>query len=161
MPEPAVTQTAPASPAALVPTPAPVQRSLLQIAAPSSASVGQQFSLDMKISDVIDLANAPFVLTYDPVFVDFVAISEGTFMKKDGKPTVFNSKADSATGAVTVMLGRAAGNSGVSGSGTLATASFRAKNQGPASFAFRNTAFTTSNASHLNILPFSTAVDIR
>ena len=43
----------------------------------------------------------------------------------------------------------------------LAVASFRAKNQGPASFAFRNAAFTTSYGAALNILPFSTAVDIR
>ncbi len=160
-PEPAVAQPAPAPSAALVPAPAPAPRTLLQIAAPSTASVGQQFSLDIKISDVNDLATAPFVLTYDPVFVDFVSISEGAYMKKDGKPTTFGSQTDTVAGTVTVTLARAAGNSGVSGGGTLATVSFRAKNQGPASFAFRNTAFTTANGSALNILPFSTAVDIR
>jgi general secretion pathway protein D len=160
-PEPVVTQPVPVPPAALVPAPASVQRSLLQIAAPSSVTVGQQFSLDIKISDVTDLASAPFVLTYDPIFVDFVAISEGTFMKKDGKPTTFSSMFNSAAGTVTVKSGRTAGNSGVSGGGTLATASFKAKNQGPASFTFRSAAFTTSNGSALNILPFSTAVDIR
>ena len=141
--------------------PVQVQRSLLQIAAPSSVTVGQQFSLDIKISDVKDLANAPFLLTYDPIFVDFISVSEGTFMKKDGKPTAFNSKTDAAAGTVTVTLGRTAGNAGVSGGGTLATALFRAKNQGPASFAFRNAAFTSSYGAALNILPFSTAVDIR
>ena len=159
--ESVVTQPAPVPSAGLVPAPAQVQRTLLQIAAPSSVTVGQQFSLDIKISDVKDLANAPFVLTYDPIFVDFVAISEGSFMKKDGKPTTFSSKSDAAAGTVTVTLGRTAGGSGVSGAGTLSTASFRAKNQGPASFAFRNAAFTTSYGSALNILPFSTAVDIR
>ena len=151
-PEPVVTQPVPAPPAALVSAPAPVQRSLLQIAAPSSVTVGQQFSLDIKISDVKDLANAPFVLTYDPIFVDFVAISEGTFMKNDGKPTTFRSVSNSVTGTVSVIAGRAPGNSGVSGGGTLATASFRAKNQGPASFAFRNTAFTAANNPSIRVL---------
>ncbi len=151
----------PAPSAALITTPAPVQRSLLQIVAPASTTVGQQFSLDIKISDVTDLAKAPFVLTYDPVFVDFVAMSEGPLMKKDGKTTTFSSTTDAASGTVTVSLLRAPGNSGVSGGGVLAVASFRAKNQGPASFAFRNTAFTTSYGTVLNILPFSTAVDIR
>jgi general secretion pathway protein D len=140
---------------------APIQRSLLQIAAPSSVTVGKQFNLDIKISDVKDLANAPFVLSYDPIFVDFVSISEGTLMKKDGAATTFSSKADNASGTVTVTLVRAPGSSGVSGGGTLATASFRAKNQGPASFAFRNAAFTSAFGAALNILPFSTAVDIR
>jgi general secretion pathway protein D len=148
-------------PATVVPKPAQVKRTLLQIAAPSSVTVGQQFSLDIKISEVKDLANAPFVLTFDPVFVDFVAISEGAFLKKDGKPTVFSSKSDSAGGTVTVTLGQVAGNDGVSGGGMLATVSFRAKNKGPASFAFKNTAFTSSSGSALNVLPFSTAVDIR
>jgi len=160
-PEPVATQPASVSPATLIPAPAPAQRSLLQIAAPSSVNVGQQISLDIKISDVTDLANVAYVLTYDPVFVDFVAISEGSFMKKDGKSTAFSSKTDSVAGAVTVSLKRTAGNSGVSGGGTLVAASFRAKNQGPAGFGFRNTEFTTSYGSSLNILPFSTAVDIR
>ena len=161
-PTPAPT-AAPIATVAPVPVPASVstQRSLLQIAAPSSAAVEQQFSLDIKISDVTDLANAPFSMTYDPAFVDFVEIIEGTFMKKDGKPTAFSSVSNSANGTVTVMLGLIAGNGGVSGGGTLATASFRAKNKGPASFAFKKSAFTSSNGSALNILPFSTAVDIR
>jgi general secretion pathway protein D len=148
-------------PAAAVPAPVPTRRGLLQIAAPSSAPVGQQFALDIKVSDVEDLATAPFVLAYDPALVDFIAISEGAFMKTDGKATDFGSMADSVGGTVAVTLGRKAGNGGVSGAGTLATASFRAKKQGSASFAFKNVVFGASSGSTLNILPFSTAVDIR
>jgi general secretion pathway protein D len=140
---------------------APAQRSLLQIAAPSSAQVGQQFNLDIKINEVKDLAKAPFTLTYDPVFVDFVAVNEGALMKKDGKQTIFTSTVDAAAGTVTISLKQAPGNPGVTGGGVLATASFRAKNQGPASFAFRNTAFESAYGAALTVLPFSTAVDIR
>lgn len=149
------------APNLLATAPVPSQRSLLQIAAPPSATVGQQFSLDIKINDVTDLFSAPFVLTYDPNFVDFMTISEGTLMNRDGKQTAFTSRSDAAGGTVTVELVRGAGNSGVSGGGTLATAIFRAKNQGPANFAFRSTAFTSASGAALNILPFSTAVDIR
>ena len=146
---------------ALVPAPIPVGRSLLQIAAPLSTTVGQQFSLDIKIGEVNDLVSAPFVLKYDPALVDFVAIGEGPFMKKDGKPTTFGSMADSVAGTVTVTLGIAPGNSGVSGGGTLATASFRAKKLGLANFAFGKSAFEASLGAALDVLPFSTAVDIR
>jgi general secretion pathway protein D len=162
LPVPFPTPVPAGAPPAVAPKPStPLQRSLLQIAAPSSATVGQQFSLEIKISDVIDLAKAPFMLTFDPVFVDFVTITEGTLMKKDGKPTTFSSKTDFAAGTVTVTLERSPGNGGVTGAGSLIAASFRAKKQGPASFAFRNTAFTSSEGAPLNILPFSTAVDIR
>lgn len=145
----------------LISSPAPVKRSLLQLTSPASAAIGQQFSMDIKISDVADLAKAPFVLTYDPVFVDFVAITEGTFMKNDGKPTTFSGKNDAVAGTVSVALARDAGNAGVVGGGVLATVSFRAKNQGAANFAFRNAAFVSAYGSSLNVLPFSTAVDIR
>ncbi|MBW4055091.1 MAG: type II secretion system protein [Proteobacteria bacterium] len=158
---PVVTPSTPLLPTALVPAAVPVQRSLLQIAAPSTVTVGQLFSMDIKVSEVKDLANAPFDLTYDPELVDFVAISEGPFMKNDGKQTSFGSMADPVAGVVTVTLERAAGVGGVTGDGTLATASFKAKKQGSANFAFKNATFGSSSAAALNILPFSTAVDIR
>jgi general secretion pathway protein D len=155
----APTQTAPASPTAI--TPPPVQRGLLQIAAPSSVTVGQQFSVEVKVSGVVDLASAPFVLTFDPIFVEFVSITEGAFMRKDGKPTSFSGKPDASGGTVSVTLSRSASSGGVSGAGALATALFKAKKQGPASFAFRNSTFSAVNGSAVPILPFSTAVDVR
>jgi general secretion pathway protein D len=81
-------------------------------------------------------------------------------MKKDGKNIRFSSTVDAASGAVTVTLERAAGSVGISGGGSLASALFRAKNQGPANFAFRSVNFVSSYGAALNILPFSTAVDI-
>ena len=160
---PPVTSVPPVSepPARPKPATAENQRGLLQIAAPSFVPVGQQFSLDIKISDLKDLANAPFLLTYDPVFVEFVSISEGALLKSDGKLTTFSSKANPAAGTVDVTLVRTAGSGGVSGGGTLATLLFKAKNKGPSSFGFKNSTFTSSNGAVLNILPFSTAVDIR
>jgi len=153
--------SAPATVPATAPAAAPAQRALLQIAAPSSSTIGQQFGVDIKVTGVTDLANASLVLTYDPIFVEFVSMAEGPFLKKDGKPTTFSSKADTAGGAVSVSLSRVSGSGGVSGGGVMATAMFRAKNQGPASFAFRNVAFSTANGASQNILPFSTAVDVR
>ncbi|MFZ4855355.1 MAG: cohesin domain-containing protein [Desulfuromonadaceae bacterium] len=152
----------PSSTPAAAPKPAATtQRSLLQIAAPSSVPVGQQFSLDIKISDAKDLANAPFVFTYDPIFVEFVSISEGALLKSDGKPTTFSGKADAAAGTVNVTLVRSPGTGGITSGGTLATVLFKAKNKGPSSFAFKNSMFTSSTGAPLSILPFSTAVDIR
>jgi len=139
----------------------PPQRGLLQITAPTSIALGQQFSLEVKVSDVKELASAPLVLTYDPIFVEFVSAAEGSFLKKDGKLVAFSSKADAASGTVTITLARAAGSGGVTGAGTLVSAMFRAKNQGPASFGFRNVSFSSADGKPLTILPFTTAVDIR
>ena len=137
------------------------QRGLLQITAPSSILLGQQFSLEVKVSDVNELASAPLVLTYDPIFVEFVSATEGSFLKKDGKLVTFSSKVDAASGTVTITLARGAGSGGVSGDGTLVSALFRAKKQGSASFGFRNVSFSSADGKPVTILPFSTAVDIR
>jgi len=157
---PAGKQLQPPAPAQKPAAPAAPQRGLLQITAPSTLTIGQQFSLGVNVSDVKELASAPVVLTYDPVFVDFISAAEGNFLNKDGKPTVFSSKADAASGTVTVSLARGTGTGGVSGNGTLFLAMFRAKNQGPASFGFRNVNFTAADGRPLSMLPFSIVVEV-
>jgi general secretion pathway protein D len=149
-----------AKPATPAPPAAP-QRGLLQINAPSTIPVGKQFSVDVKVNDVRELSSAPFVLTYDPIFVEFVSAAEGGFLKKDSKPTTFFSRADAASGSVAIGLARGAGVGGVSGEGTLVSAVFRAKNQGPASFGFRNVNFASADGKPLTMLPFSVVVDIK
>ena len=85
-----------AKPAAKAATPAPQQRGLLQITTPSSVSIGQQFSLDIKVSNINDLSAASFVLTYDPVFVEFISAAQGDLLKSDGKPATFSNTTDKA-----------------------------------------------------------------
>jgi general secretion pathway protein D len=134
---------------------------MLQIAAPSSVAVGQQFTVDVKVSAVTDLVNAPFALSYNPASVEFVSMTEGPFLKGDGKQTTFSSKADAAGGAVSVNLSRTTGSGGVSGGGSLVTATFRAKKAGPAGFAFKSVGFSGVSGAALTVLPFSTEVQIR
>jgi len=140
--------------------PVPAKRGLVQISAPAGIAVGQQFYADIKAGDVQDLAGAPFVLTYNPALVEFVMATEGTFLKKGGKPTVF-SFSSNAAGTLTVKLERSPNSGGVSGNGTLVSALFRAKSKGTASFGFSSVNFTSSDGKPLEMLPFSTAVDVR
>jgi general secretion pathway protein D len=153
---PAAVEILPAPPK---PAPAPVARGLVQIAAPASIAVGQQFYVDVKAGDVQGVAAAPFTLAFNPQSVDFVSATEGTFMKRDGAPTQFSATA--ANGLLTVNVSRPGAATGVSGNGTLVSALFKAKNKGPASFGFRNVSFTTVDGKPLEILPFSTSVDVR
>jgi general secretion pathway protein D len=150
----------PTAPSVAPSTPAPLQRTMLQIAAPSTVVAGQQFTVEVKVSAVNDLVNAPFVLSYNPVSVEFVSMMEGPFLKGDGKPTTFSSKADAVGGAVSVSLSRTSGSGGVSGGGSLATATFRAK-KAAAGFAFKSVGFSGVNGAAINVLPFSTEVQIR
>lgn len=163
-PQPLVPGQAPAGaslPVAAQNAAEPGQRGFLQIGAPASTSVGQLFTLDVKATSLNDLSAAPFVLTFDPIFVEFVSASEGDFLRKGGVATIFGSAVNAATGTVSINLARAPGNVGTSGAGTLASLAFRAKQKGPASFGFRNVSFTTSDNRPLTVLPFSAAVEIK
>ncbi len=134
-------------------------RGLIQLAAPATISLGQQFYVDVKLADIQDLVNGTFAMTFNPIFVEFVSAAEGTFMKRDGKPATFS--ATPSNGQLSVTIARGAIVGGISGNGTIASVLFRAKNKGPASFGFRSVAFTNSEGATQEILPFSTSVDVR
>jgi general secretion pathway protein D len=140
---------------------APAQRGFLRINAPASAIVGQQFTLEVKATSISDLNAAPFVLTYNPAFVEFISAGEGGFLRKDGVSTVFGSAVSAVTGTVSVNLARGPGSVGVSGEGTIASLVFRAKQKGLSSFGFSNVGFSASDGRPLTILPFSSAVEIK
>jgi general secretion pathway protein D len=136
-------------------------RGLIKTVAPTGIKVGQQFSIDAMISLVQNLAGTPFTLSYDPNSVEFVSAVEGSFLNQDGKPTNFSASTDAAGGTVTVAMARTAGSGGVSGGGTLATFTFKAKKQGLAKFWFSKVNFTTADGVPFEMVPFVRPVDIR
>ncbi len=141
--------------------PSPPKRGLVQIAAPAGVDIGQQFSVDIKAGDVQDLAGAALVLSYNPNLVEFISAAEGGFLKKDGKATIYSATASAAEGILTINLSRAPNSGGISGAGTLVSALFRAKSKGAASFGFQRVSFTSADGKPLEMLPFSTAVNVR
>lgn len=138
-----------------------IKRGLMQIVVPSTVKLGEQFTLDVKVSDIQQLMNSPFVLTFDPVFFNFVSASEGNFLKQDGKQTTFSTAVDSGSGTVNVKLALNSGNSAVSGNGVLLSIRFKAKNQGSANFSFRNVNLQSPDGKTLAVLPFSASVDVK
>jgi general secretion pathway protein D len=158
----AVTSDAAAAPAIAPPVaPVPPKPGLVQIAAPAGIDVGQQFDVDIKAGDAQNLTSAFLILSYDPRLVDYVSAAEGSFLKKDGKPTTFSSTANSSNGTLIINLSRTPNNGGISGTGTLASALFRAKGKGAASFGFQRVSFTSADGKPLEMLPFSTSVNVR
>lgn len=104
--------------------------------------VGDQFTLAIEADQVSELFSAPFYLLYDPELLEFIGLAEGKFLKRDGSPTIFIYTVEPDKGQVVVGLSRLGEVEGISGSGTLALATFKAKNPGTASVAFQNVDFT-------------------
>ncbi|KAF0218296.1 MAG: proteinral secretion pathway protein [Geobacteraceae bacterium] len=165
-PPPSQAPPAAGTPQAQAPVPVPppqqpISRALVNITAPKSVKVNDQFTVEIKASDVSNLYNAPFILVYDPIFLDFVGAAEGSFLKQDGKPTSFRTTVDKNTGQVTIALNRVGDVGGVSGAGTLLTATLKARNKGPASFGFMGVNFTDPAGKPLDAVPYNAVVEVQ
>lgn len=153
-----VPQTVTASTVAAAPEPS--VRGSLNISAPAAVDLGSQFKVEVRVSDVKGLTKAPFVLLYDPIFIEYVGAVEGTFLNRDGKPTSFNAQADKGTGRVSITMART-GAEGIDGAGPLLTVTFAAKNKGPASLGLQNVTFTDQANRPLDIIPYNTVVEVK
>ncbi len=82
-------------------------------------------------------------------------------MKQDGKATDFKPTIDKVTGQIAVNISRHMDLGGISGSGTLMTATFKAKNEGPAAMGFVDVNFTALGGKPLETLSYSSVVEVK
>jgi general secretion pathway protein D len=136
-------------------------RVILRFVAPKSVKVDDQFTADVQVSDAREMMSAPFTLMYDPLFLEFLSASEGDFLKKGGKQTLFRVTNDATTGRVTVGLTQVGDSPGVSGAGKLLSAVFRAKKGGPASIGFMGVNFRASGGKPLDVIPYNSVVEVK
>ena len=126
---PAETQPSEEEGAAVAPPPG---KGAVYVTAPTEVKVDQEFTAGVSLSDVTSLYGVSINLSYDPNLFEFVTVTEGGFLKQDGKSTSFMHAINAAEGRVTVGMTRLGGVGGVSGSGGLFSAVFRAKGEGTA-----------------------------
>jgi len=113
-------------------------------------TVDQEFSVKVQVHKVKDLFGAPFYLLYDPKLLDVKKVSQGDFLKKDGKKTAFLFKTDKQKGKIIVGLTRLGPVGGMEGEGTLVIVSFKALQAGHANVTFDQVDFKDS---HLTTIP--------
>lgn len=94
-----------------------------------TASVGQDFSVDINISNVTDLYGWEFYLSWNSSLLDWVSVSEGPFLKSGGD-TFFKYFLNTTDEHVVVDCTLEGQIPGVSGNGTLITVMLNATNVG-------------------------------
>lgn len=94
-----------------------------------TVNVGQNFTVEIKVSNVSDLYGWEFKLKWNPNLMNLVDIIEGSFLKQNGD-TFFAKKVNNSEGFIIVDCTLLGNITGVSGGGTLALAQFHAKVQG-------------------------------
>ncbi len=136
-------------------------RVTLRFTAPKTVKVDERFNAEVLTSETKDLVSAPFTLVYDPIFLEFISASEGDLLKKDAKQTLFRVTNDASSGRVTVGLTQVGDSAGVSGTGKLLSAVFRAKKAGPASIGFIGVNFRAVGGKPLEVVPYNAVVEVK
>ena len=105
----------------------------------TSASADGEVSLEVRVDNVKDLSSATVSLAFDSTVLDLKRVTEGNFLKGDGKNTSFISSSQPGGNSVDVQISRVAEEKGVSGSGTLFVVVFTGERAGATSRVdFRN-----------------------
>lgn len=107
-------------------------------------TVGQSFTVEVKVAEVSDLYGWEFKLKWNPNLLDLVDVMEGNFLKQRGD-TFFAKKANNTVGYVLVDCTLLGGVNGASGNGTLALVKFYAKVQGECILDLSETTLINSN----------------
>ena len=110
----------------------------------SNVTVGSLFTLDIRISGVLDLFGWELDLGFSPSgLVNALPATEGSFL--GAGQTFGGGTVDNGTGTITTMFSALSGITGVSGDGILASISFEALIDGTATFSLSNVMLIDSN----------------
>ena len=130
---------------------------------PSSGpiSIGEEVQVQVVVSNAENLFAAPFYFYYNPTALTLEMVSEGNFLNQDGGNTVFLKSVDPTQGRIIVGLSRLGSAPGMSGSGALATITFKAQAPGQASITLANVNFKDPKLNTLPVQVNSGVVEIR
>jgi hypothetical protein len=139
----------------------PAGPAVVRAVLPETVQVGDSLLVEVRIEDAVNVGSVPFHLRYPEDLVQFLPpATEGAFLGNDGTETIFLA-ADVGDGEIVVGASRLGGHSGASGSGILATFTFRASAAGTAPFAFTAASVKDPEAKNLpaSFVPASMRID--
>ena len=98
----------------------------------AAISPGEEFSVDLTVENITDLAGWESDIRFDPAALEVIQIQEGEFLKQQETRLTFWQPGviDNAIGEVTGVKAALLGAGGVTGIGTVLTITFKAKQIG-------------------------------
>ena len=140
-----------------MPKPGPA---VINFAAPTEASLGEEFAVTVKVRGVEQLYSAPLFVSYDPAILELLNISEGTFLKQAGQPTVFSSSPNRTTGQIIVGYKQGTGGTGATGSGDLFTLNFKPLAAGQTKLEVNRVNFRNPEGVRLQVVPETVTIEV-
>ena len=101
--------------------------------------LGDTFTVQVGIENVVDLAGWQFDIAFDPVVLEVLEVKEGDFLKQEGVTTFFQKGViNNRSGRITGFSSTRLSEGGVSGMGDMLSVSFKAKAEGKTQLTLRN-----------------------
>ena len=101
--------------------------------------LGDTFTVQLGVENVVDLAGWQFDIGFDPVVLEVLEVKEGDFLKQEGATTFFQKGViNNRSGRITGFSSARLSEGGVSGVGDLLSVSFKAKAKGRTQLTLRN-----------------------
>ncbi|MEW6102925.1 MAG: cohesin domain-containing protein [bacterium] len=106
-------------------------------------------TIDLMVEDQLDLYSSSFDLVFDPLLLGSITFTEGRFLNRDGKKTLFQGTI--TTGTITLGITRCGNVSGISGNGKLCSITFYGSSSGTSNIACKNLFFQNSKKESVGI----------
>jgi len=101
--------------------------------------LGDTFTVQLGVENVVDLAGWQFDIGFDPVVLEVLEVKEGDFLKQEGATTFFQKGViNNRSGRITGFSSARLSEGGVSGVGDLLSVSFKAKAKGRTQLTLRS-----------------------
>ena len=127
----------------------------------STIHQGDIFTLDISAENVHDLAGWQFDIAFDPAVLEAIEVSEGDFLKPEGRTTFFKKgRIDNATGEIAKLSSAKLSEGGVSGTGTLLSVTFTAKTAGQTQLRLENFQLAAINGVSISAGPLEVGITI-
>ena len=111
--------------------------------------IGQDFVVNISVSNVKDLFGWELKLEWNPSILDFVNATEGSFLKSTG-PTFFSPQYNATTSSVLVDCTLTGERAGVNGNGVLASIQLHVRGQGSCDLVLEDVKLVNSAVQSIN-----------
>jgi general secretion pathway protein D len=167
-PGPAATPPAPEPP-----TPAPAAEPKPAAPAPSTSvklsfgpavletKAGTTATVSLQLENATDLFSSPMRIRFDPKFLRLTAVKPGSLLSGDGQKIVFTENTMNDVGEASVVMNRAPGAGGISGSGSLVVLTFQVLGTGTTKVAVTDLMLRNSQLLPIPAVPPELPVTIR
>ncbi len=121
---------------------------------------GSTFVLNIVLAHGQDITSVPIQISYDPKVVQFVNVSNGDYLARDGQQVALVHRDDPAAGKLQVTAQRPPGSAGISGDGTVFSLVFMAKAKGTGAVAISMPGARNSQNQLVQVLGSQAAVNV-